>query len=144
MQDEALPPQRNVTRLRVRYPETDQMGVVYHANYLTWFEVGRTEWMRDFGRPYADLEAGGVRLAVIDVRARYHAPARYDEIVDVDTRLVKLTRLRVVFSYEIRRDETVLATGETTLAAIDANGRPARIPGGLIRALRARIDSNDA
>ncbi len=137
MQDEV--PDRNVTRTRVRYQETDQMGVVYHANYLAWFEIGRTEWMRELERPYAELEADGIRLAVVDVRCRYRSPARYDEVVEIHTRLVELTRLRVGFAYEIRRDGVCLAEGETTLAAIGLDGRPARIPGGLGERLRKRV-----
>ena len=127
-----------LTTLRVRYPETDQMGVVYHANYLVWFELGRTELMRRLGCPYAEVEhRDGVHFPVIEAGARYLAPARYDDLLTVRTRLVSATRIRVRFEYGLTRpsDETDLATGFTEHAAVDRDGRPVRMPKKLTRRL---------
>jgi acyl-CoA thioester hydrolase len=101
--------------IRVRYQETDQMGVVYHANYLVWFEVGRTEWIRKLGYTYKDLEEKGLLLPVVDLHVRYAAPARYDEEVTVRTRLAEVAGGKLTFRYEILRKENgqLLVTGTT-------------------------------
>jgi len=128
----------HVTPVRVRYPEADRMGVAYHGHYLVWCELGRTEWMRARGCPYAELEdRDGVFFPVIEARLRYRAPARYDDELDVRTTLGSLEGVRVRFDYEIvrRRDGVVLATGSTEHAAVDRRGRPHRLP----RALRERL-----
>lgn len=118
------------TRLRVRYAETDRMGVVYYANYLVWFEVGRTEWLRDSGWTYREMEVDGVSLPVIEAHAEYRRPARYDDDIRISTRMRVLTPVRVRFDYEVWRDgeDSPLATGHTVHAALDANGRPCRLP----------------
>jgi acyl-CoA thioester hydrolase len=102
--------------IRVRYQETDQMGVVYHANYLVWFEVGRTEWIRKLGYTYKDLEEKGLLLPVVDLHVRYAAPARYDDEVTVRTRITEVAGGKLTFHYEIlRRDDgQLLVTGTTT------------------------------
>jgi acyl-CoA thioester hydrolase len=82
----------HVTELRVRYAETDQMGVVYHANYLAWCEVGRTDWIRAAGMTYRDMERGGVGLAVADLQMRFHGAATYDDVVRVETRARRCAR----------------------------------------------------
>ncbi|HXF81481.1 MAG TPA: thioesterase family protein [bacterium] len=116
-------------QLRVRYAETDAMGVVHHANYFVWFEVGRTEYTRACGLPYREVEAGGVRLVVVEATARYHAPARYDDVVVVRTGLDAMSRATLTFAYEVRRsDGALLAAGHTVHAATDARGRVRRIP----------------
>lgn len=104
------------TRLRVRYAETDQMGVVYHANYLVWFEVGRVEFIRQMGMEYAAMEREGALIAVVEATARYKAPARYDEELAVRTYLAGLRSGIVRFRYAVVRveDEVVLCEGETT------------------------------
>lgn len=112
------------TRLRVRYKETDQMGMVYYANYLVWFEVGRTELMRSLGMPYREFEKNNIYLPVIKVSCEYRVPARYDDEITVVTRLESLQEVRVVFTYEIRREEELLAWGSTEHAFINAAGRP--------------------
>ena len=121
------------SRLRVRYGETDQGGVVYHANYLAYFEQGRTEWLRDHDIVYRDLEAGGARLAVVRSEVRHHRPAMYDQVLQVATRLVSLGPARIRFAYEIRSDETdeVLCSGTTELACLDNKGQPRRLPSAL-------------
>lgn len=121
-----MPP--HVARLRVRYDETDQMGVVYHGRYFAYFEVGRTELMRSRGLPYAEMERRGFRLVVVEASARYLAPVRYDQEVEVRTRLTQLTAVRVVFTYELAADGAIVAVGSTVLACVDPTGRPARIP----------------
>jgi acyl-CoA thioester hydrolase len=116
--------------VRVRYAETDQMGVAYHGNYFAWFEVGRTDLLRDLGFTYRDLEADGIRLPVIEAQARFLRPARYDDVLDIHTRVASLGGARIAFEYEVRRDgaEAPLATGSTAHAAVDGAGRPRRLP----------------
>ena len=129
---------RGRTTNRVRYPETDRMGVAHHTHFLVWFELGRTELMRNLGCRYAELEdRDGVMFPVVEASARYHAPARYDEIVEVDTVLVLARGARVRFEYEVRReaDGTLLARGATEHAAVDRAGKTRRLP----EALQARL-----
>ena len=129
----------SVTELRVRYGETDQMGVVYHANYIVWCELGRTEYIRECGMSYADLERAGTRLAVTDITVRLHASARYDDLVRVTTRLAALRSRAVEFAYEITRpsDGARIATASTTLTSIAADGRVVTLPPA-VRALLER------
>lgn len=116
--------------VRVRYSETDQMGVVYHANYLVWCEIGRTEHMRRLGTSYAELERSGVKLAVSEASVRYHAPARYDDVVRVRTTLDEVGSRMITFRYLLTHADTGarLASASTTLVAIDDVGRVTRIP----------------
>ena len=116
--------------LRVRYAETDQMGVVYHANYLVWCEIGRTDYIRALGRSYADMERDGVTLAVSDAALRFVGSARYDDPIIVRTRLTALRSRGLAFSYRIEHAETgrLLVTATTSLIALDRSGRPARLP----------------
>jgi len=117
--------------IRVRYAETDQMGVAYYANYLVWFEVGRSEFCRTKGFRYADLEALGYKLVVSDVRCRYRNSARYDETVIVRTRLKEANKRMVTFGYQIlRKDqkEEVIAEGETRHICVDSNGKTRSLP----------------
>ncbi len=118
------------THVRVRYAETDQMGVVYHSNYIIYFEIGRTEAMRQIGITYAELERRGFALAVIESYARHTGSARYDELLTVRTWLREVTKTRLRFEYEVSREESVLATGHTVLAFLDLNNnmRPVRCP----------------
>lgn len=119
-----------VSEFRVRYAETDQMGVVYHANYLVWCEVGRTDFIRAAGRSYADLEREGVLLAVTDAQLRFHASARYDDLVRVHTALAKIGSRGMTFSYRIVRpdDERLLVTASTSLIAMRPDGRLMTLP----------------
>ncbi len=114
--------------VRVRYAETDQMGVAWHGNYLAWFEVARTDWLRARGVSYRDLEREGLRLPVIEAQARYVRPALYDDVLDVRARLESLGRVRVRFAYRVERSGELLATGATEHAAVDAQGRPRPLP----------------
>ena len=118
------------SRLRVRYAETDRMGVVYYANYLVWFEVGRTEWLRETGWSYREMETDGVSLPVIEAHCEYRRAARYDDDIEIRTRATLLTPIRIRFDYEVWRqeEENALATGHTIHAALDTTGRPCRLP----------------
>jgi acyl-CoA thioester hydrolase len=123
--------------LRVRYAETDQMGVAWHGQFFAWFEVGRTDLLRHYGCTYRELEEQGLRFPVIEVAARYLKPARYDDVLEVRTRLTRLGHVRLAFEYEVHRDGTdgPLATGSTVHAALDREGRPCRLPDDLRRRL---------
>ena len=130
---------QTITEFRVRYAETDQMGVVYHAHYLVWCEMGRTDYIRALGRTYAEMERDGVGLAVMDASIRYHAPARYDERIRVTTTLASVRSRAITFEYLISRADTGerLVTAATTLVSIDAAGRPVALPPA-VRELLAR------
>lgn len=119
------------TRFRVRYAETDQMGVVYYANYLVWMELGRAEYCRAAGIRYRDMEVNdGVRLAVVEAHCRYLRPARYDEEIAVKTCVSKANQRMVVFQYEIRESAGghSLASGETKHIFLGADMRPIKLP----------------
>jgi acyl-CoA thioester hydrolase len=114
----------NETRLRVRYAETDQMGVVYHANHFIWFEIGRVELMRQLGFSYRDMEKqDGCYVAVVEAKCRYRAPARYDDEILVRTRLLNVRESVIHFGYELLRaeDGTLIAEGDTTHIVTDPN-----------------------
>ena len=118
------------TPVRVRYADTDQMGVVYYANYLVWFEIGRTEWLRAQGTTYAAIERDGFVLPVIEARCQYRMSLRYDDEVGIRTRAALVTPVRVEFHYTIVRspDGAVAADGLTVHAVTDKTGRPRRLP----------------
>jgi acyl-CoA thioester hydrolase len=118
------------TRVRVRYAETDRMGVVYHANYFIWFEVGRTEWLREHGWSYREMEQDGVSLPVIEAHCEYRQPARYDDEIEITTRATVVTPVRIQFDYDLRRagEDAPLTLGRTVHAAVDSTGRPCRLP----------------
>jgi acyl-CoA thioester hydrolase len=118
------------SRLRVRYAETDKMGVVYYANYLVWFEVGRTDLLRESGWNYRDMETDGFSLPVIEAQCAYRESAKYDDEIEVRTTGAMVSPVRVQFNYEIVRvaDAATLATGTTVHATLDRNGRPCRLP----------------
>jgi len=116
-------------QVRVRYAETDAMGVVHHANYFVWFELGRTEYTRAVGLPYREVETRGVRLVVIEASARFHAPARYDDVVVIRTAVSDVSKATLAFAYEARLPAgTLLVDGQTVHAATDLAGRVRRIP----------------
>ncbi len=127
--------QRSTSSVRVRYAETDQMGVAWHGNYLAWFEVARTDLLRAEGLTYRELEQGGLRLPVIEAQARFVKPAHYDDELQVHATLADLGRARVRFEYQVERAGEVLATGSTEHAAVDERGRPRRLPDELRRRL---------
>ncbi len=126
---ETSSPAQTIT-VRVRYAETDKMGVVYHANYFIWFEVGRCELIRSIGKSYRDVEEAGIGLPVIEAHCEYRTPARYDDELRVKTWGAMLSPARVEFRYEISRvsDGAVNAIGRTQHAVVDKNGKPCRLP----------------
>ncbi|MGH9935747.1 MAG: acyl-CoA thioesterase [Blastocatellia bacterium] len=119
------------TRLRVRYAETDQAGVVYHSNYLIWFEVGRVELCRDYGFNYRDMETeAGAFLPVTEARVKYRIPAKYDDVIIVRTRVLEIRSRAIKFAYEVVRanDGTLLAEGETHHIVMSREGRAKAFP----------------
>jgi acyl-CoA thioester hydrolase len=132
----------NETRLRVRYAETDQMGVVYHSNHFVWFEIGRVELLRQLGFSYRDMESKDDRfIAVAEAKCRYRAPVRYDEEIVVRTEMLNVRDSVVHFGYELRRldDGTLLAEGETTHIVTDAEMKIAELPEKYLKAFRAAL-----
>lgn len=130
----------NETSVRVRYAETDQMGVVYHSNHLVWFEVGRVEFMRQMGFSYRDMERDDERfIAVAEVTCRYRAPVYYDEEVLIRTQLKHVRESVIIFRYELSRVEngTLLAEGETTHIVTDGKMKVAALPEKYLTVLRA-------
>ena len=127
------------TELRVRYAETDQMQVVYHSNYLIWCEVGRTDFLRQHGMSYADMEEAGIGLTVSDFSVRLHASARYDDLVRVATTLAEVKSRLVTFDYLLTNALTSerLATARTSLVSISPQGRPIAMPTEIRAALEA-------
>jgi acyl-CoA thioester hydrolase len=129
------------TTLRVRYAETDAMGVVHHSQYVIWFEVGRSSFMRNANLSYADVEKNGHQFRIAEIGARYHAPACYDQVIAVRTWLSELHSRSLTFSYSILRPavadaaEQVLVTGFTKLICTDRAGQVQRLPAGLRQAL---------
>lgn len=114
----------------MRYAETDQMGVVYHSHYLVWCEIGRTDLIRRLGTPYAELERQGVTLAVVDASIRYHAGARYDELVRVRTLVANVRSRTITFDYTIERAQSgeKLVTARTMLASLNGEGKLVALP----------------
>lgn len=134
-------------RLRVRYAETDQMGVVYHANYFIWLEVGRVEFLRQLGFSYRDMEASDkCFIAVVDAKCRYKAPARYDDEVIVRTHLKNVRESLVHFGYELLRanDNTLLAEAETTHVVTDAEMKKKTIPERYLQAFREAVGRTES
>ncbi len=115
---------KDETTVRVRYKDTDQMGVAYYANYLVWFEVGRTEMMRNLELPYREFEKSNIFLPVLKAFCEYKQPACYDDRLTIVTRLESLNNVRLVFNYEIKREDEILAAGYTEHAFVNNNGRP--------------------
>jgi acyl-CoA thioester hydrolase len=133
----------STSTLRVRYVETDQMGVVHHSAYLAWMEVARTEYLRHRGVPYRAMEERGIRMPVLAVSVRYLAPARYDDELEVSARLAEASGVRFRFDYQVRRrgDEALLCTGTTEHVATDLAGRPRRIPKDVLELIGGDVES---
>jgi acyl-CoA thioester hydrolase len=128
------------SQVRVRYAETDQMGITYHGVYFVWFEVGRVDYIRERGVTYRELEEKeDLRLPVIDVQARFLKPSFYDDVLEIRTRLAEVSGARIGFEHEVHREGTEgpLAVGRTVVAAVDRQGRPRR----LSDELRRRLES---
>jgi acyl-CoA thioester hydrolase len=133
----------SVSEIRVRYSETDQMGVAHHRHHLVWCEVGRTDFIREMGTSYAELERQGVLLAVAEVSMRYGAVVHYDDRIRVRTSVLRAQSRAVTFGYELSRidgeAETAVASGETRLIAIDRSGSTRKLPDAILAGLRARM-----
>jgi acyl-CoA thioester hydrolase len=115
-------------QIRVRYPEVDGMGYLHHSRYLQYFELGRVELLRSLGHSYAEMERQGIFFVVVRAEVKYAAPARYDDLLELTTRLVRQTHVRYDHAYELRRDTTLLARGTTTIACVDRTGTLIQIP----------------
>ncbi len=127
----------SVTTVRVNYSETDQMGVVYHARYVVWLDIARTEHLRQSGFSYRELEAEGIRLVVTELNVRYRQGARFDDLVRIRARVAEVASRRVTFEYTLEQADTGqrLAEAVTTLICLDQNHRPTRLPEPVLRAL---------
>ncbi|MDB4947636.1 MAG: hypothetical protein JWM27_285 [Gemmatimonadetes bacterium] len=145
-----MPPPLNASiELRVRYAETDQMGFVYHANYLVWCDMGRTELIRRVWRPYAELEREGLLLAVTDASLRYLQPARFDDLVRIETTLEAVRSRAVSFTYDVVRvgedgSTRRLATARTDLMALDPSGATRTLPREMVQAFREAKAAREA
>lgn len=135
----AIDPTKSVTRtdLRVRFCETDLMGVVHHSNYLVYFEVGRVDWLRKRNITYADWTDRGVQSPVVDAKLQYRTPARFDDLLTIETTLAQLRNVSLDYSYRVLRGETLVAEGSTRLACIDQHGKLLRMPEAIRTALLA-------
>lgn len=117
------------TRLTVRYAETDQMGIVHHANYPIWFEAGRTDFLKSFGMTYSDMEKRGILLPLYEMRCQFKSPAKYEDEILVETTLQSISRVRVSFSYQVHhaKNGQLLAIGETVHAWTDRGLKPVNV-----------------
>ena len=122
--------------VRVRYAETDMMGIAYHGNYLPWFEIGRTTLLREQGLPYLELERLGYRLPVLEVRAKYKRPALYDDVLTIETTMRDRPILRIQLDYRILRGTELLATGHTEHAFINHDNQPVRPPAAFVARMK--------
>lgn len=124
-------------RVRVIYGDTDQMGVVYYANYFRYFELSRSEYFRARGGSYVDVEKRGLMLPVVDASCSYRAPARYDDMLVVTAAITRMKRASIEFSYEVRKnaDPAILCTGKTLHACINREGRPTALPDDVVKLL---------
>ena len=121
-------PAAHEIEIRVRYQETDGQRRVHHANFLTYFEMGRTEMLRAQGRTYREFEDDGLFMVVSEATVRYHAPADYDDLLRLRTRVEKVGAAHIRHAYEVIRGTTIVVTGETTVVCVDATGRVRRLP----------------
>lgn len=122
------PPRSGQVSIRVRYAETDRMGLLHHANYLVYFEQGRTELLRECGLTYRDMEDQGFLLVLTRIEVRYKQPARYDDVLVLHTIVERITSVRIDHRYELKRDGHLLAEGTSTLACIDRDGKIQALP----------------
>ena len=121
-------PREHDLQIRVRYSETDAMGFLHHANFFNYFEMGRIELLRASGGNYAKMEEQGLFIVVVEIRCRYRSPARYDDLLTLRTKLVRVTPARLEHEYQVYRGETLLAEGNSTLACVDRQGQLQRVP----------------
>lgn len=129
----------SLTEIRVRYAETDAMGIVHHSHFVVWMELGRSDFLRSLGQSYAEWERDGVRLPVNGVSLTYRAPARYDELVQVRTTLTRLSRRHLEFGYRIERDGALLAEGSSRHLVAAGDGRASTLPDALMAQLQPAL-----
>ena len=132
------------TEIRVRYAECDPMGVAHHTVYPVWFEIGRTELLRESGLTYGDLERQGFLIAVVKLSVQYKQPARYDDLLLLQTTVTGSGRARIDHAYELRRDGRLLTTASTTVVCLDRAGRPQVLPESLQEAISCQQDGRSA
>ena len=118
-------------QIRVRYAETDRMGLLHHATHFVYFEMGRTELLRKRGVSYREIEDAGHFLVIIDIGCKYKKPAEYDDVLTLRTTVAKVSHVKIVHNYQVFRDGTLLAEGHSTLACVDRDGRPQPLPASL-------------
>jgi acyl-CoA thioester hydrolase len=129
----------HITDVRVRYKDTDRMGVIYYGNYFTYFEIGRSEYMRELGFPYSELENRGYSLVVTEAAARYHANVGYDSLVKIKTAITYVRKVRVRFDYVVlSEDDRVLVTGHTVHACTNSNLKPVKLPPDMMKIMEER------
>ena len=130
------------TTVRIRYSEVDRMGLLYHVNYLEYFELARSDWVRNYWKPYKEIEDSGYTLVVIEARLNYHKPAYYDDLLNIIIRPTDWGSSRITFEYTINRDDEdePLCRGSTSHCFIDRDGKVARIP----EELKEKLDSIDS
>lgn len=133
----------NKLNIRVSYRDTDKMGVVYYANYFVFFEMGRTELMRQIGFTYDEMEKQGLYFPVINAQCNYHAPAHYDDLITVETTISELKNVTVTFSYKIKCDDKILVTGSTKHPLVNYAFKPTRIPQNLKDLLQGHVENNN-
>lgn len=121
-------PESDELTIRVRYAETDRMGLLHHANYIVYFEAARTELLRKRGLSYREVEDGGHFLVIVDLSCKFKRPAHYDDLLTVRTTVERVSHVKIVHRYEVLRDGLLLAEGQSTLACVDRAGRPQALP----------------
>ena len=130
----------HTTDIRIRYKDTDRMGVVYYGNYFTFFEIGRSEYMRELGFPYSRLESEGYSLVVTEASAKYHANVGYDSLISVKTAITELRKVRFRFDYEVISENNVrLVSGHTIHACLNSNQKPVKIPHVMMKIMEERV-----
>jgi acyl-CoA thioester hydrolase len=131
------------TEIRVRYAETDAMGIVHHAVYPIWMELGRSDLLRQLGQSYAEWETAGIRITVGEIRVKYRAPARYDELVLVRSRVREASRRKIVFTYDIEREGVPLASGESVHLVCGSDGRARVLPDAYLALVRNAVPGGE-
>ena len=131
-------PHETVSRTRVRFAETDKFGFAYHGAYFAWFEIGRTEWLRERGMTYVEMMERGFHLPVVSTEARFLKPIAYDDAIEIRTKLAAVSGVRIAFDYELRREGSTdsLTRARTEHASVDGAGRPKRFPEDIMRLLK--------
>ena len=127
-------PESHEVAIRVRYAETDRMGLLHHSNYFVFFEMGRTELLRERGLSYREIEDSGHLLVIVDIGCKFKRPAYYDDLLTLRTTVTRVTHVKIVHGYQVLRDGVLLAEGHSTLACVDRDGKPQALPQSLHQA----------